>query len=50
MDSSVEGRQVPSLLVTESLEVTVREVMVGEDFNSGDIVIKDNSVSIPAAF
>ena len=50
MDSSIEGRRVSSLLVTKSLEVTVREVTVQEDFDTGDIVVKDNGVSIPAAF
>ena len=50
MDSSVKGRLVSSLLVTESLEVTVREVTIQEDFDTGDIVVKDNGVSIPAAF
>ena len=50
MDTSVNGRRVSSLLVTESLEVTMITVTVREDFDNGDIVIRENGVSIPAVF
>ena len=39
-----------SLFVTENLEVTVRVVTVQEEFDSGDIVVMENGVSIPAVF
>ena len=37
-----------SLLVNESLEVTMKRVTVGEDFNSGDILVTDNGISVAA--
>ena len=37
-----------SLFVTENLEVIVRAVTVQEEFDSGDIVVMENGVSIPA--
>ena len=50
MDTSINRRQMSSLFITESLEVTMRTVTVREDFDSGDIVVRENGVSIPAAF
>ena len=50
MDSSINGRRMESLFVTESLEVTIRTVTIQEELNSRDIVVKENGVSIPAAF
>ena len=35
-----------SLLVTKSLEVTMKKVMVREDFDSRDILVTDNGVSV----
>ena len=46
----VDGEMVASLLTTESLEFTIRTVMVREEYDTGDIVIKENGVSIPAAY
>ena len=37
-----------SLLVTESLEVTVKRVTIQEDLDSGDIMVTDNGVSVAA--
>ena len=50
MDSHMDSNRMESLLVTKSLEVTIRTVMIREEFNTGDIVVKENSVSIPAAY
>ena len=50
MDTSLNGKYMVSLFVTETLEVTVRAVMVREEFDSGDIVVMENGVSIPAVF
>ena len=49
-DSMVDGERVASLLTTESLEFTIRIVTVREEYDTGDIVIKENGVSIPAAY
>ena len=46
-DSILDGHQVASLVTTESLEITIRTVTVREEYATGDIVIKDNGVSIP---
>ena len=46
----MNSNRMESVFVTESLEVTTRTVTVREDFNSGDIVVRENGVSIPAAF
>ena len=50
MDSHVDSNRMESLLVTESLEVTIRTVTIREEFDTGDIVVKENGVSIPAAY
>ena len=50
MDSSINSRRMSSLFVTESLEGTIRTVTVREEFDSEDIVVRENGVSIPAAF
>ena len=42
-------KHMVSLLVTESLEVTVKIVTVREDFDSGDILVTDNGISVAAA-
>ena len=49
-DSQVEGHRIKSLLTTESLEFTIRVVTVREEYNTGDIIIRENGVSIPAAY
>ena len=50
MDSHVDGNRMESLFVTESLEVTRRTVMVREEFDTGDIVVRENGVTIPATY
>ena len=50
MDSHVDSNRMESLLVTESLEVTIRTLKIREEFNTGDIVMKENGVSILAAY
>ena len=39
-----------SLFVTKSLEVTIRTLTVREEFDTGDIVVRENGVSILAAY
>ena len=46
----VDGKRIASLLTTENLEFTIRIVTVREEYDTGDIVIKENRVSIPAAY
>ena len=50
MQTSLNGKKMVSLFVTENLEVTVRLVTVQEEFDSGDLVVMENGVSIPAVF
>ena len=50
MDSSINGRRMESLFITESWEVTIRTVTVQEEFTTGDIVVRENGIFIPAAF
>ena len=50
MDSHVDSNRMESLLVTESLEVTIRTVTIREEFDTGDIVVKENGVSILASY
>ena len=50
MDSHVDSNRMESLLVTESLEVTIRTVTIREEFDTGDNVVKENGVSIPAVY
>ena len=50
MDSHMDSNRMESLFVTESLEGTIRTVTVGEEFDSEDIVVRENGVSIPATF
>ena len=49
-DSHVDGHRMESLLTTESLEFTIRIVTVREEYDTSDIIIKKNGVSIPAAY
>ena len=46
----MNGTKMVSLFVTENLEVTIRIVTLQEKFESGDLVVMENSVSIPAVF
>ena len=46
----VDGHRVGSLLTTKSLEFTIRVVTVREEYDTGDIIIRENRVSIPAAY
>ena len=48
-DSMVDGHRIESLLNTKSLEFTIRVVMVREEYDTGDIIIRENRVSILAA-
>ena len=50
MQTSLNGHKMVSLLTTKNLEVTVQSVTIQEDFDSGDIAVMENSVSIPVAF
>ena len=45
-DWYINGKHMVSLLVTESLEVTMKKVTVREDFDSGDILVTDNGISV----
>ena len=49
-DSMVDGHRIKSLLTTESLEFTIRVVTVREEYDTGDIIIWENGVSIPAQY
>ena len=49
-DSMVDGERIASLLTTENLEFTIRTVTVREEYDTGDIIIRENGVSIPAAY
>ena len=49
-DTNVDRHRVASLVTTESLEITIRMVTVREEYETGDLVIKENGVSIPAVF
>ena len=49
-DSIVDGHWITSLVTTESLEITIKTVTVREGYATGDLVIKENGVSIPAVF
>ena len=49
-DSMLDGHRIKSLLTTESLEFTIRVVTVREEYDTGDIIIRENGVSIPAAY
>ena len=49
-DAIVDGHRVTGLVTTESLEITIRMVTVREEYETGDLVIKENGVSIPAGF
>ena len=44
------GHRIQSLLTLESLEFTMREVTVREEFATGDVIIRENGVAIPAAY
>ena len=46
----VDGERVASLLTSESLEFTIRIVTVRDEYDTGDIIIRENGVSIPATY
>ena len=46
----VDGHRIESLLTTESLEFSIRTVTVREEYDTGDIIIRENGVSIPATY
>ena len=50
MDSQVDGNRMESLLTTKSLEFTLRTITIQEEYNTDDIIVKENGVSIPAAY
>ena len=50
MQTNLNGHKMDSLLTTENLEVTMQKVTIREDFDSGDLVVLKNRVSIPAQF
>ena len=39
-DSMVDGHRIEGLLITESLEFTIRIVTVREEYDTGDIIIR----------
>ena len=47
-DASVNGKPKVSLWVTKNLEVTTKSATAREGFNSRDILVTENGVSIPA--
>ena len=50
MDSQVDGHRMESLLTTESLEFTLRTVTIREEYDTGDIIVREKGISIPAAY
>ena len=46
----MNGNRVASLLTVDSIEFIMREVTVQQEFDSGDIIIRENGVLIPAAY
>ena len=50
MDSQVDGNRMESLLTTESLDFTWRTVIIREEFDRGNIIVRENGVSIPATY
>ena len=50
MQANLNGHRMDDLLAVEDLEVTMRGVTIREDFNSRDMVVLENGVSIPAQF
>ena len=50
MQANLNGHKMDNLLAIEDLEVTMRRVTIREDFDSGDLVVLENRVSIPVQF
>ena len=50
MQANLNGHKMDSLLATENLEVIMQKVTIREDFDSGDLVVLEKGVSIPAQF
>ena len=50
MQANLNGHRVKDLLAVEDLEVTMQRVTIREDFDSGDMIVLENGVSIPAQF
>ena len=50
MQANINGHRMDNLLAIEDLEVTMQRVTIREDFDSGDMVVLENGVSIPAQF
>ena len=50
MQANLNGHKMDNLLAIEDLEVTMRRVTIREEFNSEDMVVLKNGVSIPAQF
>ena len=50
MQANLNGHRMDDLLAVEDLEVSMQRVTIREDFNSGDMVVLENRVSIPAQF
>ena len=50
MQVNLNGHKMDSLLAIEDLEVTMQRVTIIDDFNSRDLVVLENGVSILAQF
>ena len=50
MQANLNRHRMDNLLAIENLEVTMRRVTIREDFDSRDMVVLENGVSIPAQF
>ena len=50
MQANLNGHKMDNLLAIEDLEVTMQRVTIREDFDSRDLVVLENRVSIPAQF
>ena len=50
MQANLNRHRIDYLLAVEDLEVTMQRVTIREDFDSGDMVVLENGVSIPAQF
>ena len=50
MQAILSGHKMDSLMAIKNLEVIMQKVTIREDFDSGDLVVLENGVSIPAQF
>ena len=50
MQANLNRHRMDDLLAMMDLEVTMQRVTIREDFNSRDMVVLENGVSIPAQF